>query len=75
MTLFCSAEVYGLLGDNRRTLASLQQAVDRGFLSLFYLDHQFEHPLRGLYRFRDDPRFRTVREQLAAKIERLRVQY
>jgi tetratricopeptide (TPR) repeat protein len=74
-TLFFSAEVHGLLGDGRRALGSLQQAFDRGFLSLHYLDHQFEHPPRGLYRYRNDPHFRALRNRLVEIIEQLRAQY
>jgi DNA-binding winged helix-turn-helix (wHTH) protein/TolB-like protein len=73
--LFYAAEGYGLLGEEQKALESLQQSINRGFLSLAYLDRQFEHSPRGLYRYRNDPQFRALRDRLAAKIERLRRQY
>jgi DNA-binding winged helix-turn-helix (wHTH) protein/TolB-like protein len=74
-TLFYASEIHARLGDERMALSTLRQAVDRGFLALHYVDFHFEHSAEGLYRFRNHPEFRAVREQLASKVARLRVQY
>lgn len=74
-TLFWASEVYGLLGDDEKALASLQQAADRGFLSIFYLDLQREHSSRGLYHLRNHPRLLAIRTQLANRIDHLRRVY
>jgi hypothetical protein len=63
------------VGDERGSLASLREAVDRGFLAIHYLDHHFEHWPNGLHRFRSQPEFREVRERLASKVAWLRARY
>lgn len=74
-TIFWCAEIYALLGDERKAIENLWQSIYRGFLSLHYLDDQFEHPPWGFYRFRNRSEFLAVRKQLAEKVERLRAEY
>jgi len=74
-SLFYAADIHAQLDDERKALETLRQAVDRGFLALHYLDNHLKHWPFGLYRFRNHPDFRAVRDQLASKVARLREQY
>jgi DNA-binding winged helix-turn-helix (wHTH) protein/TolB-like protein/Tfp pilus assembly protein PilF len=74
-SLFYASAIYAEVGDERGSLASLREAVDRGFLAIHYLDHHFEHWPNGLHRFRSQPEFREVRERLASKVAWLRARY
>jgi hypothetical protein len=53
----------------------VRHAVDRGFLALHYVDRHFRQPMDGLYRYREEPNFRFVRDRLARKVMLLRAQY
>jgi TolB-like protein len=74
-TLFFAAGIHAQLNDEQNALETLRHSVGRGFLALHYLDCHFERWPQGLYRFRNRPEFRAVREQLASKVARLRQLY
>jgi tetratricopeptide (TPR) repeat protein len=74
-SLFYTSAIYAQVGDQRRALEALRQAVDRGFLAIHYLDQHLNHWPDSLYRFRNQPEFRAVRERLASKVALLRARY
>jgi hypothetical protein len=66
--LYYGAEVHAILGDRAEALSNLRQAVDRGFVTIQYLDHHQQpfYPLHGLAK---DPEFRAIRGELARRVE------
>jgi TolB-like protein/DNA-binding winged helix-turn-helix (wHTH) protein len=71
--LYFVCKIHAILGDRREAIDYLKQAIAKGFLTLGYVDYH-RRPHMGLHNLDEDPEFQGVRDDLAKKIEQLRVQ-
>jgi tetratricopeptide (TPR) repeat protein len=72
--LFYAGETHAILGNQREALSYLRQAVDRGWVALYYFD-QHERPYFPLHSLIDDPEFRALRDEVARRVDELKKIY
>ena len=68
---FYTAAIYAELGDDEQAILHMRQAIERGFLSLQFLDW----PHFRLYHLRSRPEMVEMRQNLNSKIGTLRIRY
>jgi hypothetical protein len=69
--LYLKGKIHSILGETREAVATLREAVGKGFVNLGMFDYH-QSRLMGLYNVRNDAEFRGLRSELAEKVERLR---